>query len=79
MARSVGKRVGTEGKPRLGTLLVLKFDDPDGADRVLLVLQGLQERQMITLEDAAVVAAPALRYGKRLPRKPLMRKSNFEE
>jgi uncharacterized membrane protein len=37
---------------------VLKFDDPYGADRVLLALQGLQERQMITLEDAAVVSWP---------------------
>jgi uncharacterized membrane protein len=40
------------------TLSVLKFDDPGGADRVLIALQGLQERQMITLEDAAVVRWP---------------------
>src|SRR5215210_228363 len=39
----------------MATLSVLKFDDPGGADRVLIALQGLQERQMITLEDAAVV------------------------
>ena len=42
----------------MATLSVLKFNDPYGADRVLLALQGLQERQMITLEDAAVVSWP---------------------
>jgi uncharacterized membrane protein len=42
----------------MATLSVLKFDDPYGADRVLLALQGLQERQMITLEDAAVLSWP---------------------
>ena len=42
----------------MATLSVLKFDDPNGADRVLLALQALQERQMITLEDAAVVSWP---------------------
>jgi uncharacterized membrane protein len=42
----------------VATLSVLKFDDPNGADRVLLALQGLQEREMITLEDAAVVSWP---------------------
>jgi hypothetical protein len=43
----------------LATLSVLKFDDPGGADRVLIALQGMQERQMINLEDAAVVRWPA--------------------
>src|ERR687898_298802 len=43
----------------LATLSVLKFNDPGGADRVLLALQGMQERQLITLEDAAVVSWPA--------------------
>jgi uncharacterized membrane protein len=42
----------------MATLSVLKFSDPYGADRVLLALQGLQEQQMITLEDAAVVSWP---------------------
>ena len=42
----------------MATLSVLKFDDPNGADRVLLALEGLQERQMINLEDAAVVSWP---------------------
>src|SRR5918995_5098651 len=43
----------------MATLSVLKFNDPGGADRVLIALEGLQERQMITLEDAAVVRWPA--------------------
>ena len=42
----------------MATLSVLKFNDLDGADRVLLALQGLQEQQMINLEDAAVVSWP---------------------
>ena len=42
----------------MATLSVLKFNDPGGADRVLIALQGLQERQMITLEDDAVVSWP---------------------
>src|SRR3954462_4898260 len=43
----------------MATLSALKFNDPAGADRVLLALQGMQERQLITLEDAAVVSWPA--------------------
>jgi uncharacterized membrane protein len=42
----------------LATLSVLKFEDPNGADRVLIALEGMQERQLITLEDAAVVSWP---------------------
>ena len=42
----------------MATLSVLKFNDPGGADRVLIALQGLQERQMITLQDAAVLSWP---------------------
>jgi uncharacterized membrane protein len=42
----------------MATLSVLKFNDVGGADRVLIALQGLQERQMITLEDAAIVRWP---------------------
>jgi uncharacterized membrane protein len=42
----------------MATLSVLKFNDPYGADRVLLALQGLQEQQMITLQDAALVSWP---------------------
>jgi uncharacterized membrane protein len=46
------------GEWRMATLSVLKFDDPYGADRVLVALQGMQEREMITLEDAATVSWP---------------------
>ena len=42
----------------MATLSVLKFNDPNGADRVLIALQGMQERELITLEDAAVVSWP---------------------
>jgi uncharacterized membrane protein len=42
----------------VATLSVLKFNDPYGADRVLMALQGMQERELITLEDAAVVSWP---------------------
>lgn len=48
----------------MATLSVLKFNDPYGADRVMVALQGMQERQMIPLEDAAVVSWP---QGKRKP------------
>ena len=51
----------------MATLSVLKFNDPGGADRVLIALQGLQEQQMITLEDAAVVSWP---QGKKRPLVP---------
>jgi uncharacterized membrane protein len=49
----------------VATLSVLKFNDPHGADRVLVALQGMQEREMITLEDAAVVSWP---QGSRKPK-----------
>ena len=42
----------------MATLSVLKFNDPSGADLVLLALQGMQERQLITLQDAALVSWP---------------------
>jgi uncharacterized membrane protein len=42
----------------MATLSVLKFNDPGGADRVLLALQGMQERQLIMLQDAAIVSWP---------------------
>jgi uncharacterized membrane protein len=49
----------------MATLSVLKFNDPNGADRVLMALQGMQERELITLEDAAVVSWP---QGNRKPK-----------
>jgi uncharacterized membrane protein len=42
----------------MATLSVLKFNEPYGAERVMIALQGMQEREMITLEDAAVVSWP---------------------
>jgi hypothetical protein len=42
----------------MATLSVLKFDDPRAASRTLLALQGMQDRKMITLEDAALVSWP---------------------
>ena len=42
----------------MATLTVVKFDDPAGAERVLEALQDMHGRQMITLEDAAVVSWP---------------------
>ena len=42
----------------MATLSVLKFNDPYGAERVMIALQGMQEQEMITLEDAAVVSWP---------------------
>jgi uncharacterized membrane protein len=42
----------------MATLSVLKFNDPYGAERVMIALQGMQEREMIDLEDAAVVSWP---------------------
>jgi uncharacterized membrane protein len=42
----------------VATLSVLKFDDPRAASRTLIALQAMQDRKMITLEDAAVVTWP---------------------
>jgi uncharacterized membrane protein len=42
----------------MATLTVVKFDDPAGAERVMAALQDMHGRQMITLEDAAVVSWP---------------------
>src|ERR671912_1191516 len=50
---------------RMATLSVLKFNDPYGADRVMVALQGMQERELITLEDAAIVSWP---QGNRKPK-----------
>src|SRR5829696_1167628 len=54
-----------KGKIRMATLSVLKFNDPYGADRVMVALQGMQERELITLEDAAIVSWP---QGNRKPK-----------
>jgi uncharacterized membrane protein len=38
----------------MATLSVLKFNDPYGAERVMIALQGMQEREMITLDVCCV-------------------------
>jgi len=40
------------------TLSVLEFNSPDGADQALRILQRLQQQQLVTLVDAAVVTWP---------------------
>jgi uncharacterized membrane protein len=52
------RRAMTNRSDEMATLSVLKFNDPDGADRVLTALEGLHDREMIILEDAAVVSWP---------------------
>ena len=42
----------------MSALTVVKFDDPYGAVRVMGALQDMHGRQLITLEDAAVVSWP---------------------
>ena len=51
----------------MATLSVLKFDDTTGAHRMLIALQGMQDRKMITVEDAALVTWPK---GSKKPRIP---------
>jgi len=45
------------------TLTVLKFNNPDGADRALDTLKSLQRQQLITIVDAAVVKWPPGKKG----------------
>jgi uncharacterized membrane protein len=40
----------------MASLVALKFDRPDGADRILGTLEQLQSQQLIQIEDAAVVS-----------------------
>ena len=51
----------------MATLTVVKFDDPAGAERVMAALQDMHGRQLIILEDAAVVSWPK---GKKKPLMP---------
>jgi uncharacterized membrane protein len=58
-AQETGRQVLQQPRDVAGaTLSVLKFNDPYGADRVLVALEGLHEQQVIKLEDAAVVSWP---------------------
>jgi len=43
----------------MATLTAIKFDTPEGADRLEAALQDLQKQQLITVLDAAVVSWPA--------------------
>ncbi len=47
------------------TLTALRFDTPDGADRLSALLSDLQRQQLITVHDAAVVSWPV---GKKKPK-----------
>jgi uncharacterized membrane protein len=42
----------------MATLTALKFDTPEGADRMSNLLQGLQQQQLIVVQDAAIVSWP---------------------
>jgi len=47
----------------MSTLSVFKFETPTGADEALKTLKGLQEQQLITVEDAATVSWPPGKKG----------------
>ena len=47
------------------SLVVLKFDTPDGADKGLELAQSLQKQQLLQLLDAAIVTWP---QGKKKPK-----------
>jgi len=49
----------------IATLTVLKFDTPGGAQHTLEVIEDLSKRQLITLQDAAIVSWP---MGKKKPK-----------
>ena len=49
----------------MATLTVLKFENADGAERALHVIQDLSKKQLITLHDAAIVSWPE---GKKKPK-----------
>ncbi len=47
------------------TITVFKFDTPNGADKMLGLLENLTKEQLITLDDAATITWPE---GKKKPR-----------
>ena len=49
----------------MATLTVLKFSAPDGAEKMLEKVQGLQKAELIKIQDAAMVSWPA---GKKNPK-----------
>lgn len=42
----------------MATLTVVKFASPEGADEALGVLESLQQQNLITIQDAAIVSWP---------------------
>ncbi len=42
----------------MATLTVVKFGDPDGAERTLDILKDLQKQELIAVHDAAIVSWP---------------------
>ena len=49
----------------MATLTVLKFNTPEGAGQMLHTIQDLQKKQLIKLQDAAIVSWPK---GKKSPK-----------
>ncbi|WP_269849909.1 hypothetical protein [Methanosarcina horonobensis] len=47
-----------KGGLNIATLTVLKFNTPRGAEDALAVVEDLSKRQLITLQDAAIVSWP---------------------
>lgn len=47
----------------MATLMVLKFDQPDEAEKALETLKPMQKQELIRMRDAAVVSWPAGRKG----------------
>lgn len=54
-----------KGGLNIATLTVLKFDTPGGAEHALEVVEDLSKKQLITLQDAAIVSWP---MGKKKPK-----------
>jgi uncharacterized membrane protein len=49
----------------MATLTVLKFSTPEGAEKMLSKVEGLQKSQLIKVQDAAIVSWP---QGKKAPK-----------
>ena len=49
----------------MATLTVLKFSTPDGAEKMLDKIKGLQKMELIKIQDAAIVSWPV---GKKAPK-----------
>jgi uncharacterized membrane protein len=47
----------------MATMTVLKFPDAEGADQMIGILEGLQKRQLIAIQDAAIVSWPTGKKG----------------